>query len=239
MIKGIETIDINSACKLNNIIEINCKNNPFLITFLDDELGLEDAKKLYDAYEEQLLPEATEVGIHITTNRLMIYLFKERKVVYEDNKDEEIPFEQIDPINRIIRIKDKDEYASGYITECYLKQAADVLLKAKGVAQNLYNIKQAFYNCKIKAVDGVVYITEPLVFVFLNLIRNNVKKFVIKINSSTYDKDAMKTFFSVYRNLRLICKDDIFASISPGVINIKKNDINKTSKFLHKRCELI
>lgn len=239
MSKGIETIDINSACKLNDIIEINCKNNPFLITFLDDELGLEDAKKLYDAYEEQLLPKATEVGIHITTNKLMIYLFKERKVVYEDNQDEEIPFEQIDPINRIIRIKDKDEYASGYVTECYLKQAADALLKAKGVAQNLYNIKQAFYNCKIKVIDGVVYLTEPIVFVFLNLIRNNVKKFVIKINSSTYDKDAMKVFFSVYRNLKLICKDDMLASITPSVINVKKNDMYKTSKFLHKRCELI
>lgn len=239
MTKGIETLEINPVCKLNEIIEINCKNNPFLITFLDDELGLEDAKKLYDAYEEKLLPKATEVGIHITTNRLMIYLFKEGKVVYEDNHEEEILFEQIDPINRIIRIKDKDEYASGYVTECYLKQAADVLLKANGVAQHLCTIKQSFYNCKIKVIDGVVYINEPIVYVFLNLIRNKVKKFVIKINSSTYDKDAMKTFFSVYRNLKLICKDEMLASITTGAINVKKNDIYKTSKFLQKRCELI
>lgn len=239
MSRDIETLKINPVCKLNEIIEINCKNNPFLITFLDDELGLEDAKKLYDAYEEQLLPKATEVGIHITTNRLMIYLFKEGKVVYEDNHDEEIPFEQIDPINRIIRIKDKDEYASGYVTECYLKQAADVLLKANGVAQHLCTIKQSFYNCKIKVIDGVVYINEPIVYVFLNLIRNKVKKFAIKINSSAYDKDAMKVFFSVYRNLKLICKDDILAAITPGAINVKKNDNYKTSKFLHKRCELI
>lgn len=235
MSKGIETLKINPICKLNEIIEINCKNNPFLITFLDDELGLEDAKKLYDAYEEQLLPKATEVGIHITTNRLMIYLFKEGKVVYEDNQNEEIPFEQIDPINRIIRVKDNREH----VTEFYLKKAAEALLRASGVAQNLFNIKKSFYNCKIKVIDGVVYVNEPIVFVFLNLIRSKVKKIVIKINSSTYDKDAMKTFFSVYRNLKLICKDEMLASITTGAINVKKNDIYKTSKFIQKRCELI
>lgn len=235
MNKGIDTIEINKSCKLNEIIEINCKNNPFLITFLDDELGLEDAKKLYDAYEEQLIPKATEVGIHITTNRKMIYLFKDRKVVYEDNYNEEIPFEQIDHLNRIIRVKDNREH----ITEHYLKKAAEALIKSNGVSQHLYTIKQAFYNCKIKVVDGVVYINEPIVYVFLNLIRNKVKKFAIKASSFTYDKDAMKVFFSVYRNLKLICKDDMLASITPGVINVKKNDMYKTSKFLHKRCELI
>ncbi len=235
MNKDTDFMEVAITCKYSEIININCGKNIFLATLLNDELDLESAKKLYEAYEEEFLPKSTEVGIHIVTNRNMIYLFKEGKVVYEDNHEEEIPFEQIDQINRIIRVKDN----RGHISELYLKKAAEALLRANGVAQNLYNIKQAFLNCKIKVIDGVVYVNEPIVFVFLNLIRNKVKKFVIKINSSTYDKDAMKVFFSVYRNLKLICKDDMLASITPGVINVKKNDIYKTAKFLHKRCELI
>lgn len=243
MSKEFEEINVALLNKFSEVVEMNFKSNQFLNTFLDEELGLEEAKGIYDIYEEELVPNVMEVGNHIVNNRVMIYLHDEKKLIYEDTYKEEtyeeIPFERIDSINRIIRIRDKVEHSNGFISECFLQETSRAILSTKGSAKNLYNIKKAFNNCKVKVVDGVVYVTEPIVYVFLNLIKNKTKKFVIKINSSSYDKDAMKTFFSVYRNLRIIVKDEGLASITPGTINVKKNIPYKNINFLQKRCELI
>lgn len=224
-------------CKLNEIIKIGFNNNPFLITFLDDSLSLEDAKKLYDLYEEELLPKSTEVGIHITTNRRMIYLFKTKKVVYEDNIEEEVPFVQIDKENRGIRVKDQ----RGLVTEFSLLNVSELLCKKeKGIADSLLKIKEAFLNCKIKVIDDAVYVSELIVYVFLCLIKNNKsKKSIIKLHSRQYDKNTLRVFFSIYRNLKVVCQDDLLASISCGSINVKRNGNYNNAKFLFKRCELI
>lgn len=243
MNKDFEEINIALLSKFSEVVEISFKSNLFLNSFLDEELGLEEAKRIYDKYEEDSVPNVIEVGNHIVNNRSMIYLHDEKKLIYEDTYEEdtyeEIPFERIDSINRIIRIREKIEHSNGFISERFLQETSQLILSAKGSAQNLYNIKKAFSNCKVKVVDGVVYVTEPIVYVFLNLIKNKAKKFVIKINSSSYDKDAMKTFFSVYKNLRIITKDEGLASITPGTINVKKNIPYKNINFLQKRCELI
>lgn len=223
---------------LLDIIEINCKSNPILKSFLNNKMSLEEALPLYGHFIENCLTPGIEVGLHSVTKREMIYLFKSGKLVYEDNREEEVPFVKLDNINRFVRVISKE---NSIITERFLTETREIFNRdSSNLLNYLSDIKQSFLNCKIKVIDDVVYLTEPLVYVFVNLIRSKAKKFNINIKSSSYNKDSMKVFFSIYRNIGSIFKDELFASLSLSMIMVKRNNsYNNHSRFLYKRCELI
>ena len=225
--------DVNN--KFKDIVKLELRNNILFLLLLDDDISVEKSKEFFEVYEQETAPLGVDVGVHRATNREIYYVFKDNKVVYSDDMTTEVPYESIDGLNRIIKIKGPEQI----ITECSLLGARKRMTKVNKFSEQLIELKRAFFECKIKIINGVVYVNEPIVYVFLNLIRNRVKKFTLKVDSSIYDKDALKVLFSIYKNFKLVVKDDTYASFTPSAINIKKNVVYNHSKFFYKRCELV